>query len=66
MQKMTNVIIQNRKKQRRRKQIIFAVALTLCIGLLVFDSTQIGKEIDQYKEVPVYYNGIFYPIVNLP
>ena len=59
---MTNVIIQNRKKQRRRKQIIFtaAVTATLCIGLFLFDSAQIGKEIDQYKEVPVYYNGIIY------
>jgi surface antigen len=55
---MKNRSLNNRKKLRSW-QIVFCL-ITVLIVVLLIDSTKIGKEIDQYRDVSVYYNGIVY------
>ena len=48
-------------KTRKKPRIIVTVFVVLCIaGIYIYDSFHIGKELDRYKEVSVYYNGIIF------
>ena len=52
------------QKPKSKRLIIILTALIICAAaLLIFyvhDTSQIGKELDSYKCVPVYYNGVIF------
>lgn len=47
--------------KKRYIGLLTIILLLLSVGVfLVYDRSKIGKEIDKYKSVPIYYNGLFY------
>ena len=51
------------KKHNTRKRKLLIMLSCVCFALLavfLYDSSKIGKQIDGYKGVPVYHNGILY------
>lgn len=50
------------EEDMRKRVIIYFVLILFTIGGAIYywDSNKIGDEIDSYRGIPVYYNGINY------
>jgi len=62
IQKRKNEYAFSQTKYRKKPLIkILIVTVLICTAaLFLYDYTQIGKELDSYKGVAIYYNGIIY------
>jgi len=47
-------------KRRKKLVVIVSILIVMLFGFLIYDNMQIGRELDSYRGVAVYYNGIIY------